>query len=69
MESRVKRRYRGSEFAVNITSSVPPDIFREIEELAKVLGTTKSEVVRRLVVVGLNQYRRTGTLVAEPAND
>lgn len=69
MESKGKRKYRSSEFAVNIASSVPPDVFREIEELAKVLGTTKSEILRRLVVVGLNQYRRNGTLVAEPADD
>lgn len=69
MQSKGKRKYRGSEFAVNIASSVPPDVFREIEELARVLGTTKSEVFRRLIVVGLDHYRRNGTLLAEPADD
>jgi hypothetical protein len=69
MESKGKRKYRGSEFAVNIASNVPADVFREIEELATVLGTTKSEVLRRLIVVALNQYRRNGTLLEEPADD
>ena len=69
MESKGKRKYRGGEFGVNIATSVPPNVFCEIEKLTKVLAITKSEVVRRLVLVGLNQYRRDGKLETDFTGD
>ena len=62
MDRKKKRKYRSGEFAVNVATSVAPDAYREIEKLTKLLGTTKSEVVRRLILEGLSQYRRDGKL-------
>lgn len=62
-----KRKYRGAEFGVNIGFSVSSGTFSEIEGLAKEFGVTKSEVVRRLVVRGLAEYHRDGTLPAHAA--
>lgn len=56
-----KRKYRG-EFGVNISTSVPPRTFDEIESIMKALGVTKAEVVRQLVLRGLAEYRRDGNL-------
>jgi hypothetical protein len=69
VDRKKKRKYRSTEFAVNIASSVPPDAYREIEKLSKLLGTTKSEVVRRLILEGLSQYRRDGKLETDFTGD
>lgn len=62
VDRKKKRKYRGGEFVVNVASNVPPDAYQEIEKLMKLLGTTKSEVVRLLILEGLTQYRRNGKL-------
>lgn len=59
---RVKRKYRGAEFGVNIGTSVAPQTFYEIESLASEFRITKAEVVRRLVLRGLAEYHRDGRL-------
>jgi len=61
-----RRKHRSGEFAVNITISVPPDVFREIEELTKVLHTNKAELVRKFVLSGLAEYQHNGKPTALP---
>ncbi len=62
-----KRRHRSAEFGVNVATSVCPKIFSEIEGLSKEFGVTKSEVLRRLLLRGLAEYHRDGTLHAHAA--
>lgn len=59
---RERRKYRGAEFGVNIATSVSPEAFYEIENLTKEFGVTKAQIVRRLVLRGLAEYRRDGKL-------
>jgi hypothetical protein len=62
-----KRRYRSAEFGVHIATTVSQKTFSEIEGLSKEFGVTKSEVLRRLVLCGLAEYHRDGTLPAHAA--
>ena len=64
MGSAEKRSYKGRKFGVNIATSVSPKVFYEIESLGQQLGVKKAEVVRRLVVRGLAECQRHGTLSA-----
>lgn len=65
MKTEEKRKYRGPDFGVNVGASVSPATFSEIEGLAKAFGTTKSRVVRELLVRGLAEYHRDGKLIAQ----
>ena len=62
-----RRKYR-AEFGVNIGSSVSPETFEEIEKLSRKFGIPKAQVVRRLILRGLAEYRRDGTLRANGAS-
>ena len=64
METAERRKYKG-DFGVNVGAKVPPATFREIENLAKVLGKTRAGVVRMLLSRGLADYLRDETLTTQ----
>ena len=55
------RKYKG-DFGVSVGAKVPPTAFSEIESLAKALGETRAGVVRLLLLRGLAEYHRDGSL-------
>lgn len=58
----IKRRKYRAEFGINIGTSVSPDTFDEIEKLVNEFGIPKAQVLRRLILRGLAEYRRDGML-------
>ena len=64
MDANGRRKYRSREFGVNVGTSVSPETFNEIEELSKMLSTTKADVVRRLIIRGLSDLRSDGKLTS-----
>lgn len=53
MEDAKRRKHRSGDYAVNVSTSISQNAFDEIEELSRLLGTTKADVVRRLILRGL----------------
>lgn len=56
MDNASNRKYRGREFGVNIGTCVSAETFHQIEKLIGVIGPTKADVVRRLLLRGLVEY-------------
>lgn len=47
---------------VNLSTTLPPEVSLEVENMAKESGRTVSQVLRDLVIIGLNEVRKTGKL-------
>ena len=62
MEPDQKRIYRSGRYGVAIGTSVPPKVFDDIEGLATQFELTKSEVIRRLISLGIAECKRGGRL-------